>query len=70
VQRVVSNSGLTRLDLPASAASERALRIRFASAAQHAERAPRLVWAESAPGFGAEVSVGGIAVDCCRIRAR
>jgi hypothetical protein len=63
VQRVVSNSGLTRLDLPASAASERALRIRFASAAQHAERAPRLVWAESAPGFGAEVSVGGIAVD-------
>jgi len=41
----------------------RALRIRFSSNARRAERAPRLVWAESAPGFGAEVSVGGIAVD-------
>jgi hypothetical protein len=63
VRRRVSDSGSTRLDLPASAASVRALRIRFSSAARRAERAPRLVWAESAPGFGAEVSVGGIAVD-------
>lgn len=63
VRRSVSDSGLTRVDLPARAASVRALRIRFTSAAQHAERAPRLVWAESAPGFGAEVRVGGLAVD-------
>ena len=63
VRRSVSESGLTRLDLPASAASVRALRIRFASGAKNAERAPRLVWAEGAPGFGAEVSVGGVAID-------
>ena len=63
VRRRLSDSGSTRVDLPASAASVRALRIRFSSNARRAERAPRLVWAESAPGFGAEVSVGGIAVD-------
>jgi hypothetical protein len=63
VRQRVSESGSTRVDLPARAASVRALRIRFSSAAQRAEKAPRLVWAESAPGFGAEVSVGGIAID-------
>jgi hypothetical protein len=63
LQRSVSESGMSRLDLPASAEPVRALRIRFSSTAKNARRAPRLVWAEGAPGFGAEVNVGGVAVD-------
>jgi hypothetical protein len=63
LQRSVSESGTSRLDLPARAAPVRALRIRFSSAARNARQAPRLVWAEGAPGLGAEVSVGGVEVD-------
>lgn len=63
VRRSVTESGTTRLDLPPSAASARALRVRFASAAKNAGQAPRLVWAEGVPGFGAEVRVGGLALD-------
>jgi len=63
LRRRVSEAGTTRLELPARAASARALRIRFASAAKDASQAPRLVWAEGTPGLGAEVSVGGVALD-------
>jgi hypothetical protein len=63
LRRSVSRSGTTRLDLPTSAASARVLRIRFSSAAKQASQAPRLVWAEGAPGYGAEVSVGGTALE-------
>jgi hypothetical protein len=63
MRRRVSEAGTARLELPAGAASARALRIRFSSAAQVGWWAPNLFWAEGAPGYGAEVSVGGTALE-------